>query len=221
MNTVSEEDYLGVIYRYRDEAGDIKANVIAEKMEISNAAVTDMLKKLAKRKLIIYAPYKPIRFSKKGEELAGKLIRRHRIWEIFLHQVVGLPWEKVHAEAERLEHNASDELINRLEEILNFPEFDPHGDPIPAKNGDVLRPRKLEKLADIDIMEPVSVKRVIDFDPDFLHYITRMGIGIDTRIMITEKRAFDASLGISVEGKEHSISEKIADNIFVERIKNE
>ncbi|MBI2416329.1 MAG: metal-dependent transcriptional regulator [Ignavibacteriales bacterium] len=127
MYSISEEDYLGTIYRYRDDSGEIKANVIADKMEISNAAVTDMLKKLAKRKLVFYAPYKPVRFTKRGEELAGQLIRRHRIWEIFLHRIIGMPWEKVHDEAERLEHNASDDLINRMEEMLNFPEYDPHG----------------------------------------------------------------------------------------------
>lgn len=219
MYSTSEEDYLGTIYRYRDLSGDIKANVIAEKLDISSAAVTDMLKKLAKRKLIAYEPYKPIRFTKRGEEMAGKLIRRHRIWEIFLHQVVGLPWEKVHEEAERLEHNASDDLINRMEELLNFPEYDPHGDPIPSKNGEMPLPRKLIKLSDAHADDIVTVKRVIDFDQDFLRYITKIGIGIGSVVLITEKRVFDSSLGIIIAGREFSISEKIAENIFVEKKK--
>lgn len=219
MYSISEEDYLGTIYRYRDESGEIKANVIADKMDISNAAVTDMLKKLAKRKLVLYAPYKPVRFTKRGEEMAGKLIRRHRIWEIFLHRIVGMPWEKVHDEAERLEHNASDDLINRMEEMLNFPEYDPHGDPIPAKNGDMPLPRKLIKLSESKAIDVVTVKRVIDFDEEFLRYITKIGIGIGTVIEIVEKREFDLSLGILIAGKEYSISGKIAENVFVEKKK--
>ncbi|MBI5727018.1 MAG: metal-dependent transcriptional regulator [Ignavibacteriales bacterium] len=219
MYSISEEDYLGTIYRYRDESGEIKANVIADKMDISNAAVTDMLKKLAKRKLVLYAPYKPIRFTKRGEEMAGKLIRRHRIWEIFLHRIVGMPWEKVHDEAERLEHNASDDLINRMEEMDPFPEYDPHGDPIPAKNGDMPLPRKLSKLSESKANDVVTVKRVIDFDEEFLRYITKIGIGIGTAIQIVEKREFDLSLGILVAGKEYSVSGKAAENIFVEKKK--
>ena len=146
MSSISIENYLSIIYKYRNEAGGIKGNVIAEKLHISNSAVTDMLKKLAKAKLIEYTPYKEIRLTETGESSALNLVRRHRIWEIFLHLIVKLPWEMVHEEAERLEHHSSDELINRLDEMLNFPEFDPHGAPIPGKDGDIPKQKKTEKI---------------------------------------------------------------------------
>src|SRR5690606_22671938 len=117
MQNISKEDYLSAIFKYREKDGTIKANQIAEKLSISNAAVTDMLKKLAKDGLVNYKRYQGIRLTEDGEEYAKNMVRRHRIWEVFLHQVVGMPWDKVHEEAHNLEHSASDELIDRMEEI--------------------------------------------------------------------------------------------------------
>ena len=149
MQNISKEDYLGIIYKCKDENGEIKPNVIAEKLHISNAAVTDMLKKLSRDGHIIYEKYKGIRLTNSGGEYARNMVRRHRIWEVFLNQIVGLPWDKVHDEANRLEHSGSDELINRLEEMLEFPEYDPHGDPIPSKEGKIPRLRKHVQLAEL------------------------------------------------------------------------
>ncbi len=109
MKNISKEDYLSAIYKYRDSNGQIKANEIAEKLQVSNAAVTDMLRKLAKEGEIDYRRYKGIKLTESGKEYARKMVRRHRIWEVFLHQIVGLPWDKVHDEAHNLEHSASDE----------------------------------------------------------------------------------------------------------------
>src|SRR5690606_2599676 len=133
MKNISKEDYLSAIYKFRDENGEIKPNLIAETLEISNAAVTDMLRKLSTDGFVVYKKYKGIKLTSEGENYAKNMVRRHRIWEVFLHQIVGLPWDKVHDEAHNLEHSSSDELINKMEEMLDFPEFDPHGDPIPGK----------------------------------------------------------------------------------------
>lgn len=216
MQNVSTEDYLSVIYKNRSDNGEIKANTIAEKLNISNAAVTDMLKKLSKGGLVNYTPYRGISLTDEGDSYAKALIRRHRIWELFLFQIVGMPWEKVHDEAEKLEHCASDELINRLEEMLNFPEFDPHGDPIPDKNGKIATMENIVPLHSVSTAHEAVVKRVDDSEKSFLIHISRLGIDLATNIRIREVFEFDGSMLIEVEGKEHTISRKIASNIYVE-----
>ena len=136
MKNISKEDYLSEIYKNEDSNGQIKANLIAEKLQISNSAVTDMLKKLNREGHIKYEPYRGVELTwERHVSLPETWLDDIRIWEVFLHQIVGLPWDKVHDEAHHLEHSGSDELINKMEEMLNFPAFDPHGDPIPSKNG--------------------------------------------------------------------------------------
>jgi DtxR family Mn-dependent transcriptional regulator len=220
MQNISKEDYLGIIYKHKDENGEIKPNVIADKLHISNAAVSDMLKKLSRDGHIIYEKYKGIRLSEAGDEYARNMVRRHRIWEVFLNQIVGMPWDKVHEEANRLEHSGSDELINRLEEMLEFPEYDPHGDPIPSKEGKVPKLRKHVQLADLKSGQTGTVIRVNDFDEQFLSYISRIGIKLGGLILVKEKRKFDKSLQIIVKGKQINISSKVAENIFVEIKRN-
>ncbi len=218
MKNISKEDYLGIIYKNKDEFNEVKANLIAEKMKISQAAVTDMLKKLSLEKLVKYEKYKSVSLTKKGDEYARQVVRRHRIWEIFLHQIVGMPWEKVHDEAERLEHSSSDELINRLEEMCDFPEFDPHGDPIPSKDGVVPSHKNPITLNNLHKGKSGKIVRVNDFDDHFLQYIREIGIQLKKKISIKEKRSFDDSLMICVDGKDWNISKKLAENIFVEEL---
>ncbi len=133
MTNISKEDYLRVIYKGLEESEIVNPTMIAEHLNITSAAVTDMLKKLTREKYVSYTPYKGIQLLQKGKEEAIKLVRRHRIWETFLYNVVGIPWYQIDEEAENLEHSSSDELIERLEEMLNYPDFDPHGHPIPKK----------------------------------------------------------------------------------------
>jgi DtxR family Mn-dependent transcriptional regulator len=216
MKNISKEDYLSVIYKNRDINGEIKPNLIATKLSISNAAVTDMFKKLSKEGLIKYKKYKGITLTLDGEAYAKNMVRRHRIWEVFLFQVVGLPWDKVHEEANRLEHSSSDALINRIEEILNFPEYDPHGDPIPNKEGKLPKIKKYLPLSELKENQTSKVVRVNDFDESFLSYISKIGIKLKSKITIKEKREFDKSMEILVNGKLLNISNKVAQNIFVE-----
>ncbi len=220
MQNISKEDYLGVIYKYKDENGETKANVIAEKLNVSNSAVTDMLRKLSKDKYIKYQPYKGIKLTATGEEYARNIVRRHRIWEVFLNQIVGIPWDKVHDEAHNLEHSASDELINRMEEMLNFPEFDPHGDPIPAKDGTFPILKKTVPLSKLKKGDTGIVIRVNDFDNDFLNYLSKIGVDLKKEILIKDVLEFDHSMLVKIEGKNINISNTIATNIFVEVKKN-
>lgn len=216
MNNISKEDYLSIIFKYKDTDGQIKSTIIADKLDISQAAVSDMLKKLSKDKLVHYEKYKGIKLTSRGEEYARNMVRRHRIWEVYLYRVIGLPWNKVHDEAHRLEHSSSDELVDRLEELLNFPEYDPHGDPIPSKEGKMPKVKKHLPLSDLKAGEAGLVVRVNDFDNKFIAYISELGIALNEKIAVKEVRSFDGSLLIHVKGKPWNISNKLAQNVFVE-----
>lgn len=219
MKNISKEDYLSAIYKFRDENGEIKPNQIAESLDISNAAVTDMLRKLSTDGFVVYKKYKGIKLTDEGEVYAKNMVRRHRIWEVFLHQIVGLPWDKVHEEAHRLEHSASDELIARLEELCNFPEYDPHGDPIPSRAGKMPKLKKNIRLSGLNAGEKGKVIRVNDFDDKFLNYISELGIKLDETITIKERRTFDQSMLVIINKQKWNISHKLAENVFVEVIK--
>lgn len=216
MDNSSKEDYLSIIFKFQNPNGEIKPIAIAEKLQVSQAAVTDMLKKLAADKYILYEKYKGIRLTRSGEDFARNMVRRHRIWEVFLQKVIGMPWEKVHQEAHRLEHSSSDNLIDRLEELLRYPEFDPHGDPIPSREGKMPKVKKHLPLSELKGGESGIVIRVNDFDEHFLNYLTALGIGLNEIIRVKEKRDFDNSLLVQIKGKPCNISQKLADNIFVE-----
>ena len=216
MQNISKEDYLSSIYKYRETDGTIKANRIAEKLSITNAAVTDMLKRLAKDGYVNYKRYQGIKLTAEGEDYAKSMVRRHRIWEVFLHQVVGIPWDKVHEEAHNLEHSASDELINRMEEMLDFPTFDPHGDPIPSKDGVLPEQKKNLPLSLLKAEHKGKVVRVNDFDDGFLNYLSKIGIELGKEIHVKEILEFDHSMLVGVDGKETNLSSKLAANIFVE-----
>ena len=215
MQNISTENYLSEIYKLEQGGIKVKTNILAKKMEISDAAVTDMLKKLSSNELILYERYKNIQLTKKGKEYAGVIVRRHRIWEIFLHQVVGLPWDKVHDEAHRLEHSASDELVDRLEEMLNYPEFDPHGDPIPAKDGSIPKLKDSTPLSNVKVGSGGKVIRVNDFDNGFLIYLTKIGLNLGKKITVKDRLNFDNSMLIKVGEKQINISAKLASNIFI------
>jgi DtxR family Mn-dependent transcriptional regulator len=219
MNNISQEDYLSAIYRNLDDSGEIKPNLLAAKLEISNAAVTDMLRKLSRDGFVDYQKYKSIKLTSEGESYAKNMLRRHRIWEVFLHQTLGMPWDKVHDEAEKLEHSSSDEIINLLEEFLDYPEVDPHGYPIPDKNGKMKKNRAVVAVTELSENESAKVIRVNDDVKNLLSYITKIGITLGKEIFIKDKLEFDGSVLIVIDKKEVNVSSKIASNIFVEKIK--
>ena len=215
MKNTSKENYLRTIYRFCNGEGRIKTAQIAEKLGISNAAVTDMMKKLSRDGFVEYERYRDIKLTEQGDSYAKNIVRRHRIWEMFLNRIVKLPWDKVHDEAENLEHSSSDELINKLEEILDFPEFDPHGDPIPDKNGTLPEERNMMPLSMVKAGKTVEVIRVNDFDSNLLNYLSGIGIELNKKIDVKDILAFDNSMIISVDDNEMNISNTIALNVFV------
>ena len=216
MQNISKEDYLSAIYKNTDQDGKIKPSMIANKLAVTNAAVTDMLRKLSVEGYIKYERYKSVLLTKKGENYARNIVRRHRIWEVFLNKIVGLPWDKVHDEANRLEHSSSDDLVNRLEEMLDFPEFDPHGDPIPSKNGKMPKIKRQKPLSELEEGETGIVIRVIDSDGELLNYISKLGIRLNEKITVKRKLSFDNSMEVLIKVKLKTISEKLAQNVFVE-----
>lgn len=218
MKNISKEDYLSAIYKFRDENGEIKPNQIAESLDISNAAVTDMLRKLSTDGFVVYKKYKGIKLTDEGEIYAKNMVRRHRLWETFLHQVLGMSWDKVHDEAEKLEHSSSDELINRIEEYLDYPESDPHGYPIPDRKGKLPKHKEAIAVSGLNKNNKAEVIRVNDSHAGMLSYITRIGIELGKEITIKDVLEFDGSMVLKINNKDVNISKTIASNIFVEKI---
>ncbi|HEY7752027.1 MAG TPA: metal-dependent transcriptional regulator [Ignavibacteriaceae bacterium] len=218
MNNISKEDYLSTIYKFRNDGGEIKPNIIAESLSISNAAVTDMLRKLSVAGFVVYKKYKGIKLTTKGEDYAKNMVRRHRIWETFLHQVLGLSWDKVHDEAEKLEHSSSDELINKIEEYLNYPQSDPHGYPIPDRNGKLPKHKVAIAISELNKDEKAEVIRVNDSNSGLLTYISKIGIELGKEIIIKDVLEYDGSMLLKINNKEVNVSKAIASNIFVEKI---
>jgi DtxR family Mn-dependent transcriptional regulator len=213
-NNTSIEDYLKNIYSLKQSSGKVSTSQLAEKMGISSASVSEMLSKLAKTGYVKHTPYKDPELTKKGDEIAVNLIRKHRIWEVFLNEYLNYPWDKIHNEAEMLEHASSDDLIAKLEEFLNFPEYDPHGHPIPDRNGNIAKD-KSEKLTELNIGDKATIVRVSDESSEVLVYLTKMNIKLNDQILILDKINFDNSIQVSCKNEKIFFSEKLASNIFV------
>lgn len=213
----TEENYLKAIYSLseREGAAAISTNQIAKRLQTKAPAVSDMLQKLAKKKLVSYEKYKKIELTRTGNQMAILIIRKHRLWEVFLHNVLHFNWDEVHEIAEQLEHIHSEELTSRLEKFLDYPSFDPHGDPIPSANGE-LKPLKRIALSNMEINEMCQIVGVNDSSPSFLQYLQQVNLGIGIKLKVMERFSFDGSLVLALSTKVTlSVSKKIADNLLV------
>lgn len=219
MNSFTEENYLKAIYKLIERKGDtVSTNAIAETMKTKAASVTDMLKKLSLKKLINYQKYQGVTLSEKGEKIALSIIRKHRLWEMFLVEKLHFKWDEVHDVAEQLEHINSDKLIEQLDKFLNFPKTDPHGDPIPDAKGKLKSPKSIP-LSTFQKNDCCQLTGVIDHSPAFLQFLDNSGISLGDEIKIKEVITFDLSLQITVN-KQHTlfISKQIAENLLVQKI---
>src|ERR1051326_4543039 len=218
MNSLAEENYLKAIYKIA-ETGDgyILTNDISRKMNTTAASVTDMLKKLAKKKLIRYKKYQGLSLTEPGRKTALNVIRKHRLWEMFLVKVLKFKWDEVHEVAEQLEHIRSEKLIQHIDKVLNFPKIDPHGDPIPATNGKfILSKQKSIPLSDSKERNQYSVTGVIDHSNSFLQLLDKAGIMLGSRIKVRDVQPYDRSLSVILNGKKKLfLSNQIAKNILV------
>jgi DtxR family Mn-dependent transcriptional regulator len=213
--TYSEENYIKVIYHLSlVSPKGINTNAIAGMIESKASSVTDMVKKLAEKELVDYQKYQGVTLTLKGLHAAKMIVRKHRLWEVFLVEKLDFTWDEVHDLAEELEHIKSEKLINRLDEFLGFPKEDPHGDPIPDRYGQMIKVEK-QLLSEISLNKKVMCLGVKDSSPSFLQYLDKHQISLGSEIEILNKEAFDMSLTIEMNGKKILISNKIASNLFV------
>ncbi|RZJ31530.1 MAG: metal-dependent transcriptional regulator [Flavobacterium sp.] len=215
--TLSEENYLKTIYHLsaNSDAG-VSTNSIAERIETKASSVTDMLKKLADKNLIAYKKYQGVSLTAEGLLSAKMIVRKHRLWEVFLVDKLAFSWDEVHDVAEQLEHIKSEQLVNRLDEFLGFPTEDPHGDPIPDARGTIKTVEK-QLLSELQEGQTGICVGVKDTSSDFLKYLDKNGISLGSKIEVISKESFDLSLNIKVDGKQLPVSNKIAGNLFVRR----
>ncbi len=215
MNTYSEENYLKAIYKLEEQfQKDINTNLIAAEMGTKAASVTDMLKKLSDKSLINYQKYKGVSLTTKGKKIALGIIRKHRLWEFFLVDQLKFKWDEVHEIAEELEHINSEKLIDALDEFLGFPQYDPHGDPIPSKKGD-FKGKTMKPLETIEIGIPCIVSGVKEHNSVFLNFLEKIQINLGVQIQIEERNDFDGSLLVKIENSSTYISKDVAKNILV------
>lgn len=217
MPTVSVEDYLKSIYLLEQRTGArVKTKAIADKLEISLPSVTSMLKSLADDGLVEYQKYKGVKLSESGSLIALKVVRKHRLIELFLVNTLEYTWDEVHQEAERLEHAISDELASRIEQYLSFPLFDPHGDPIPTADGQIAESGAIP-ISQASLEQPVRMTRVLDQSPELLRYLDRVGLVPGSVARVLEVLAFDGQVIVSVEERDAvSLSREVASRILVE-----
>ncbi len=220
MFTRSTEDYLKHIFELQQEGSKVNTSTLAGVLNISSASVSEMISKLTKTGWIKNTPYRGFSLTKKGEKIAINLIRKHRLIEVFLQQHLSYSWDEVHNEAEKFEHVCSDKFINKLDEYLGFPRFDPHGDPIPDINGNVASTENFI-LSEARAGCAYIVSKVNDTSDEVLKYISSIGIKLNSVILVTEKLSFDESVLVTINNGEHLLSKKIAENIFVEEIRKQ
>lgn len=208
------ENYLKRIYMIELSGERVSTTLLSEKLRISPASVTEMIKRLAGEGHVVYTPYKGVELSSAGRRKALRVLRRHRLWEFFLVNVLRYNWDEIHEEAERLEHMTSEKLEERLDAFLGHPVLDPHGDAIPTADG-VMSHREAVPLSQ-STARTVTVSRVSDENPDILKYASRCGIGLRTTLKVRERMAFDGSLRVAIGRREMFISPMLAAHIFVE-----
>ncbi|MDT0538949.1 metal-dependent transcriptional regulator [Croceitalea sp. P059] len=215
--TRAEENYIKAIYHLGGkESFSISTNAISKEMKTKPSSVTDMAKKLAEKGLVNYIKYKGVCLTKKGIKTALTIIRKHRLWEVFLFKKLDFSWDEVHEVAEQLEHIKSEKLIDKIDELLDFPKYDPHGDPIPSKNGH-FQERAKQLLSELPIPSKGICVGVKNTSSAFLRFLDKNQIALGDAIEVLEKEAFDDSLYININGQKLHVSNQIATNLFIKK----
>lgn len=218
MTSLTEENYLKTIYSLIHSKGKKPStNSIAELMETKASSVTDMLKRLNEKQLVDYQKYKAVKLTEEGKKVAISIIRKHRLWEYFLVEKLNFGWDEVHDVAEQLEHIQSVKLTNELDAFLEYPEFDPHGDPIPNSEGKFPN-RKNQTLAESSVKNEVIITGVEDHSSNFLNYLTQLNIQLGTKIKVLDRFSFDNSVEIQINDTKHTLSEKVTKNLYIKSI---
>jgi DtxR family transcriptional regulator, Mn-dependent transcriptional regulator len=217
MRTINTEDYIKAIYKLTLDGERVTTSALATQLRVKDASITDMIKRLSDKGLIKYERYHGVTLSPRGRKMALGIVRRHRLWEMYLVTFLGFSWDKVHDEAERLEHVTSDDLEERLDAALGHPTTDPHGDPIPSAEGECELP-DYTSLDEFAVGDVVTVQRVSDHDSAMLQHASKLGVELKKRITVKEKRAFDGSMIVKVGTRQQFISREMAEAIFVQEV---
>lgn len=208
------QDYLKAIYKLEERDHQVTTSSLAEFLGVAPASVTNMCKKLAELHLVDYEPYQGVRFTPAGKKMALEIIRHHRLIELYLAEALNVPWDQVHAEAEKLEHVISEDLEERMAAALGDPRFDPHGAPIPSRTGTIDQPPS-GRLADMHPGARLVVVEVDDHDPALLRYLGNMGLYPGTEVQLLSCAPFDGSLTLGIGENQHSLSQQAAKSILV------
>ena len=213
--STSEENYIKAVFHLQGGQDVVTTNAVAERLKTKPASVTDMMKKLKAKKLLHYQPYQGFKLSQEGKKVALDVIRRHRLWEYFLAEKLKFNWDEVHVVAEDLEHVSSKKLIDKLDEYLGFPQFDPHGDPIPDSFGK-MKTNQQVPLVELPINKQAEVCRVINQSHEMMEALKHNNIRIGTKLEVKKKFDFDNSMEIKLKTQPaFTVTEQLAKNILV------
>lgn len=219
MYSFTEENYLKAIYKLQEQSDvAINTNAIATTIQTKAASVTDMVKKLSEKKLLKYEKYKGVELTQLGKRIAIETVRKHRLWETFLHNKLNFSWDEVHDIAEQLEHIQSQELIDKLDEFLGFPSHDPHGDPIPGRNG-VIQQNNFILLSELSAGDSGIISGVVNHSNLFLQHLEKNKLVLGTKLLVQEISAFDQLVKVQIEDKHlQQLSNEVVRNILVKKL---
>jgi DtxR family Mn-dependent transcriptional regulator len=217
MYSLTEENYLKALFNIANETGEVNVAVLSKRLDIKMPTVTSMMKKLSEKKLVHYESYKPLQLTEKGKKEAGLIIRKHRLIEMFLVDKMKLGWEDVHDIAEQIEHIQSSVFFEKMDELLGYPKVDPHGSPIPDKNGKVVW-KEYNKLSDCKVGETVKLAAVINTSSDFLKFLNTREMRLGLKIKIKSIEPFDKSIIISYGKRQaEALSNVVCERLLVEK----
>ena len=212
MQTKAVEDYLKTIYEIQSQQGKVATTVLAERMDVASASVTGMVKKLADMHLVVYERYQGVTLTEAGEKIALEVIRHHRLVELYLAEALGVPWDQVHDEAEKWEHVLSEDLEDRMDAALGHPTIDPHGAPIPTRDGFVDAIPRL-RLIELSPGQAAVIAEVSDHDSDMLRQLGELGLYPATEILVLTRTA--AGITLRSKGEEHLVGSETATHVYV------
>lgn len=216
MNSLTEENYLKAIFHLLDSENQVTVNELSKFLQIKMPSVNSMMKKFADKNWVIYETYKPIKVTELGRKEAAIVVRKHRLTEMFLVEKMGFGWENVHEIAEQLEHVHSEDFFDKMDEILNFPKVDPHGEPIPDKDGIIIT-QNLKKLSECKINETVILTSVTISTDDFLNYLNQRNLALGAEILIKNIEKFDGSMRITFADRTEILSKMVCEKLLVKK----
>ncbi|MEO0403994.1 MAG: metal-dependent transcriptional regulator [Bacteroidota bacterium] len=219
MASETVENYIKCIFslQKRSKKELVSTNAIAEQLNTKASSVTDMMKKLGKRKLVNYKKYHGVSLTKEGRKVAAQIIRRHRLWEVFLVDRLKYGWDEVHELAEQLEHIDSEDLTNRIDAYLGYPKYDPHGDPIPNEDGEIRDDRDSLPLSSLSIGEDAVVVGVLNSSAEYLQYVDELQLHLGQELEVVKKVEFDQSMVIAIKGGEQAVSHEFVKQLLVKK----